>query len=761
MNPVIGVFLNHSEGTRKGYSQMMVNLLVDNLVRAEALRPYVQEVDVERVKVGNVIEYRVNGRSVQDDPNVLVKYEDGKPSRAVIANKQVMDALKMVTEPFTRSLLEVALTAPARVFTTGTTGMFPAFSVGNATADQFTAYVNSRTGYRPFVDLSPKQAAKALYYDSGIRKAVEKLVGDVVDFDSPDALYVKEFMALGGDVMSLSDIHRLSGDEIIAKLSKETKGLERVKDVLTSGLDLADAVLGTPGRLSELATRITEYVKARKSGDDQFAALHKAQTVSLAFGYRGTFEKDAGGRIFVTGVPYMRASFHALDGLITAIRKNPGATWRLAAVASVTAAIFAYLAKSYEDMDDESKVALENMDPTVFAQYVLIPLGKGEFFKMKFGRETNWIPAAFFMAYMEVRHGFKYSAAEYEDVMTAWLPDQAKLWNPLGAVISIIPQWMKPSIEMAMGKRFFPSVRDIESSYDKLFLSEDRYDESNSKAAVAFSQTEFAKSVGKDGISAKEIDTFLRDTFGRAIDAVTMGPKFWDVANPVVQKEYFTSGRVVRRFFDAADRAEQEMNSAKKDGSEDVYMKSRKKKFEDVKKLFKELREFEPGTPDYSKKKAEIWEGMAEALAYSPDDVTAGDRASFAKAKEQDEWQTRKEALVSTYVNQFSASNEFGKATKLENAMKKEIIGGVKKSDPQYSILESRANAAVKEFRVARANDDFITEISSMKTNAEKVAAFQRFKSSLTGDEYSAKIRDYRQRKLISDELAKLLLKNR
>lgn len=101
------------------------------------------------------------------------------------------------------------------------------------------------------------------------------------------------------------------------------------------------------------------------------------------------------------------------------------------------------------------------------------------------------------------------------------------------------------------------------------------------------------------------------------------------------------------------------------------------------------------------------------------------------------------------------------KATRLENELKKEIIGDVKKSDPRYPSLSSRASAAISEFRIARSGDDFIEKISKMQTNAEKVAAFQSFKAGMTNEEYAAKIRDYRVRRLISEDLAKLLLKNR
>lgn len=369
------------------------------------------------------------------------------------------------------------------------------------------------------------------------------------------------------------------------------------------------------------------------------------------------------------------------------------------------------------------------------------------------------------MIWAEYKYGANYSVKEYADAMTIWFPDQFKFWQPTKALLSVIPQLLKPSLEIAMNKKTFPTVRDLETESMRKQLPYLRTNPNTSLFATEIAKTNIGKQMG---LSPIQIDHLLEGYLGRAVGFATLKPSTYDPKSPFVQPEYFTSGRIIQKFYDTYGTTgtfTQEQNAVK---SGEIYRSeeekasdyARKKRAEDVMEDIGKLRKLEPNTGEFNEIRNRIWK-TANELLFDSVEPTEEEVSAFARSEDTAQWKEDKPILVTKYVTEYKGSKEPMKATKLENQLRKEIIGDVKKSDPSYSSLSSRATSAIKEFRLERSGDDFIKETSKLSTNKEKVAAFQRLKEKVGEEEFKKRLKEYQKNELVSDELAKLIRKNK
>ena len=66
---------------------------------------------------------------------------------------------------------------------------------------------------------------------------------------------------MGGEKQTFVGWQDLSTNELFEKIKNERKGLLKVADLLNKGMD----IFAIPSQYSEIATRATEYIKARKT----------------------------------------------------------------------------------------------------------------------------------------------------------------------------------------------------------------------------------------------------------------------------------------------------------------------------------------------------------------------------------------------------------------------------------------------------------------------------------------------------------------
>lgn len=284
---------------------------------------------------------------------------------------------------------------------------------------------------------------------------------------------------------------------------------------------------------------------------------------------------------------------------------------------------------------------------------------------------------------------------------------------------------------------------------------------------TAKNTSEFAKwlsSAGVIDLSPKKIDHLLEGYFGRAIGYATMKPNVYDPSSPIKQPEYFTSGRMLQKFYEVSETTTQANNSVRKglmqmSEEDQVILNAKKGLIDDTWDKIKELKSLDENTPEFREKRQEIWDNVQNVLKYGKDDISSKEYKAFYDKQEKSKWQDEKGGVVARYVDMYKQSTDTFKATKLENELKKEIIGDTKKTDPEYSKLVSRASSLIQDFRANRTGDEFISQLKEYNTNAAKVDKFKELRSELGDEAYKARIFEYKKQKLISDDLYNLIRK--
>ena len=114
----------------------------------------------------------------------------------------------------------------------------------------------------------------------------------------------------------------------------------------------------------------------------------------------------------------------------------------------------------------------------------------------------------------EIKYDANYSTKEIINAVTVGIPDQLKFWQPFKVLISIIPQALKPSIEIGMNKKTYPEVRDIESQAMRQLPPFMRVHENTSKLSKLLANTDAGKQLN---LSPIQLDHFLEGQFGRSI----------------------------------------------------------------------------------------------------------------------------------------------------------------------------------------------------------------------------------------------------
>ena len=146
IDPLVSYGASHRETTLKAFKQIMMNKLFDQLQQFPQLA---QRVPFKTVNIdGRVSRILGNGKNIESDPNVILKMKNGKPL-AMEVNKEISQALEMILTPTERGGLERFVVGSARVFSMGTTGLYPLYALTNVTRDQQTALINTQNNYNP------------------------------------------------------------------------------------------------------------------------------------------------------------------------------------------------------------------------------------------------------------------------------------------------------------------------------------------------------------------------------------------------------------------------------------------------------------------------------------------------------------------------------------------------------------------------------------------------------------------------------------
>lgn len=132
-------------------------------------------------------------------------------------------------------------------------------------------------------------------------------------------------------------------------------------------------LLGVPANVSEIATRMQEYVLARENGKTQWEALEDAGQLTAPFHHQGRLMSNTFGRGFIRSLPFLNASIQGLSQYMRTNKTSFGRKRIRNVYLSATALIVATMALAISMADDETKQALFDMEPSQFGQYLFLP----------------------------------------------------------------------------------------------------------------------------------------------------------------------------------------------------------------------------------------------------------------------------------------------------------------------------------------------------------------------------------------------------
>lgn len=579
LDPFVSATLNHAEFMRKAMKQIVYNKLFETVkAHQDKLAPAFQ---IQQLKVNPD---ESNRYPQEKDKNIIMARSNYK--RAPILSGGLMK--EVIDENFdfhNHHLLEKALITGSQTFRAGTTGLFVPFAVTNFLfLDQITAFTNSRNGMIPYGSTA-KQLTRA-----------------ALDPMGPERQYLEEYMALSG----LS--HTSFGADFAAnrKAADVIKGTPSFGERAIHVASLIPKALSLPGNVSELATRVTEYIMARKNGKPQSVAIEEAGRVSAPFHHKGALGGSV-GTTAIRSVPYLNSSIQVLTQTGESLKTPEGRLKYGITVASMmAAAVGSTLWILGLDDDDERKQALIALSPEEQTKYIHLPSPYSKrLLRFRVGEQYGSLTALANMMMIESAKQTNYAWYEYAHAGTNFLPTAANPFAGYEAMFfGLTPQLIKPSMEVLTGKKTYPEVRDIENFHDEHLEPRLRFNKYTSPLAVKLGD--------ELNWSPKKIDHFIEGTFGRTARIFTgkVGAEQAFGFKDIFSRElYFDASRQVQYFYDVKKINDQEMYQLTEELKE--YSEAQQNHIEevnsmcaDIEQSLLEYREFDKNDMDEDAKKS-------------------------------------------------------------------------------------------------------------------------------------------------------------
>ena len=273
-------------------------------------------------------------------------------------------------------------------------------------------------------------------------------------------------------------------------------------------------IISAPSKLSEDMTRGQEYVNARKAGHDIFTALEMAGQVSAPFHHKGTMGGRV-GRLTVSSVPYYNASKQVLAQQVKAAQ-NPANRKRLAIALTALAAGMIYSSYAIRQASKAQRRNLRGKHPQERANAIWYPLpgaearAAGRLGRIRVPENYAFAANLINMIIEEAVSENNYSAGEYVDAATAFLPDQLNPFEFQRMLFSRLPWIIQPAIQVATGRRTYPKVMELTPTTLATFPIERQWNENTSEIAKTASRL-----LGKRlGLNPIELDFLIEGYLG-------------------------------------------------------------------------------------------------------------------------------------------------------------------------------------------------------------------------------------------------------
>jgi hypothetical protein len=513
INPLYSSMLNHAEVVKKSLRQIIYNKIYDLSSKFPDL---FQEIELVRsIDKNGRISY-----PQEKDPNILMAYSGGKRIPMVVSQeiKTVLDELLTYKNIH---LFEKILIGANKLFTKGTTGLYLPFTASNFIVDQTTATAQTNENIKPVFD--------------PLKTMMIALEAKFAGYESADTKYLEEYLVLGGSRQTLVGWQDMSADDMYRLLSFEKHYLNRAIDTLNN---VEDVVAFLP-KWSEILTRASEYIKARKAGKEIIVAMEEAGRVTAPFHHRGRHGGGTVGRTAIQSLPFFNASLQVLAQYGRTLHDPKTRKRALMVVLALMTASISSLAYLIAKGTKEQKDAYKSISATELAMFIYFchPNGK-DLIRLRVPEQMNTITTLMNMAIANEWLDAKYTGPEFVDASTAWLPDQLNITDPVRQFTSLIPQLAAPLVGVTFNKKFYPKVRPLENmSLENLPVSE-RY-------------TEYTgwiyKVLGKKlNLSPVKLEFLVQGYLGRYTKFIT-GQK---ISNPFVREFYISGSRQLQKYYD-------------------------------------------------------------------------------------------------------------------------------------------------------------------------------------------------------------------
>lgn len=519
INPLYSAILNHAEIMKKAVRQIVYNKIYD---LSGQFPDIFQKIDLVRGmdKDGKFI-------YPQDkDPNILMAWVDGN-RKPLLVSKEVKTVLDEILTYQNIHLFEKILIGANKLFTKGTTGLYLPFTFSNFVVDQTTALAQTHEKLKPVFD--------------PLKTMFVALNSQFKGFNSEDERYLEEYLVLGGSRQTLAGWQDLSPEDLRKVLALERHYLNQAVDLFNKAEDL---VAFLP-KWSEILTRASEYIRARKAGKDVIVAMEEAGRVTAPFHHRGRLGGGTVGRSLIQGWPFMNASLQVLAQFGRTMKDPLTRKRALLVILAIMAASIASLAYLITKGTKKQKDTYRSIPATELSAYVYFPAPNGEdLIRIRVPDQMNAITTLMNMAIANQWMNAEYTGPEFADAATAWMPDQLNITDPARVITSWIPQLAAPAIGVVMNKKFYPHVRPIESMSMENKPAKERYTE--------YTGTVYKWLGQKLNLSPVKLEFLVQGYFGRATRFATQN---WStLPNPFVREMYLSGGRQLQKYYDLKEQ---------------------------------------------------------------------------------------------------------------------------------------------------------------------------------------------------------------
>jgi hypothetical protein len=533
INPLVSAIHDDIEVTKKAAKQVVLNTIGE--LGLDAVYPDL----IQRVTLKRNVDKETGAISYPQEKQegVMMMRKDGQRIPFEV-DKLISQVFNEITTPNNVGIIGRFAQFFGRTFTKGTTGIISTFLFKNPIIDSITSLAQTQTNYVPVYDQI---------------KTFQKIISNK---NSPEAQYAQEYMVFVGNSHTAMGIYDLTPEQQLQWINGEVNGLEAF------GKAVEDKVnwLTVPTQMTEIGTRMMEYINARKSGKPFARSLEMAGQVSAPFHHKPRFGNNNGLKLWIGNLPYARSAIQVTTQAIKTMARDPKSRQRYLLVWGLV--IAAYVAAQEGSMDDateEQKALYEGLYGKQLARGIYFPDSDGKTLNVVPVSETmGWLAAMINMELSEMAGRTDYKVSDYAQAGSSFIPQQVNPFNGLAAMFSSsIPKPFDVGVGLLTNTKFYPAKLPIESQSLQRLPAGMRYNEKTSPVS---------KWAGKEfGISPVKMDYLVTGLLGRAGNMVLGKPSYWNFLSSFEQENYFTSSRLVQDFWETKKKSDENYNGYKKD----------------------------------------------------------------------------------------------------------------------------------------------------------------------------------------------------